>query len=154
VSQDRTIPGRPGPRALRKNRVEEGEARCGGLLTPSRESEDCTYFFLEVVRAREHDYLREESSFMRKMRGFLAYHRDGGLRRRWKVSNFRVVTVAPTRPRAANLCPKMTDARMSFKRFWFTDLSQFSIDQPDRILTQIILTPKDHIGGLLYSFRD
>ena len=79
---------------------------------------------------------------------------SGGHQRRWKVSNFRVVTVAPTRARAANLCRKMTNAGMSFKRFWFTDLSQISIDQPDRILGQIFLTPKDHKSGTFYSFRD
>jgi len=43
---------------------------------------------------------------------------------------------------------------MSSKRIWFTDLSETSLEKPERILAQIFSTPKDHSGGPLYSFRD
>lgn len=62
-----------------------------------------TYFFLEIVRSRESDYRRGQSYFMRKMEAFVAYHRQGKHTARYGISNFRVITVTPTKQRALEL---------------------------------------------------
>ena len=118
------------------------------------EEQNTTYFFLEIVRSRESDYRRGESYFMRKMQAFLAYHRQGKHTARYGISNFRVITVTPTKQRALNLCEKLQKAGFAFKRFWFTDLSPISVDEPARILEKVFFTPKDFQDGALYSFRD
>ena len=74
--------------------------------------------------------------------------------RRYGISNFRVITVTPTKQRALNLCEKLRKAGLAFKRFWFTDLDSLSADKPTGILERIFFTPKDFEEGTLYSFRD
>jgi hypothetical protein len=39
-------------------------------------------------------------------------------------------------------------------RFWFTDLTAVSPDEPVRILEKIFLTPKDFEAGILHGFGD
>ncbi len=118
------------------------------------EGQNTTYFFLEVVRSRESDYRRGESYFMRKMHGFLAYYREGGHSARYGIANFRVITVTLTKQRALNLCRKLQDAGLASKRFWFTDLSAISTNEPSRILEKVFVTPRDFREGALYSLRD
>src|SRR5713101_206040 len=78
------------------------------------EGQNTTYFFLEIVRSRESDYRRGQSYFMRKMEAFLAYHRQGKHTARYGITNFRVVTVTPTKQRALNLCEKLQKAGFAF----------------------------------------
>jgi len=118
------------------------------------EGQNTTYFFLEMVRSRESEYERQQSYFMRKMEAFLAYHRQGKHTARYGISNFRVVTVTPTRKRAENLCRKLANAGLTSARLWFTYLASISPDDPMRMLGKIFLTPKDPQDGPLYSFRD
>ncbi len=118
------------------------------------EGQNTTYFFLEVVRSRESDYRQQDSYFMRKMRAFLAYHRQGKHSARYGIANFRVITVTPTKQRAMNLCEKLRKAGLAFKRFWFTDLGAISPEYPARILKKLFSTPKDFEEGALYSFHD
>src|SRR5216683_1562587 len=99
-----------------------------GLKDPEKpEGQNTTYFFLEIVRSRESDYERQQSYFMRKMEAFVAYHRQGKHTARYGISNFRVITVTPTKQRAQNLCQKLRNAGLAFKRFWFTDLDAVSL---------------------------
>src|SRR6202162_3753228 len=115
------------------------------------EEQNTTYFFLEVVRSRESDYERQQSHFMRKMHAFVAYHREGKHTARYGISNFRVITVTPTRQRALNLCQKLQKAGLAFNRFWFTDLGSISTDEPSRILEKVFFTPKDFEEGTRYG---
>lgn len=118
------------------------------------EGQNTTYFFLEVVRSRESDYHRQQSYFMRKMHAFLAYHTQGKHRERYGIGNFRVITVTPTKQRAINLCRKLNNAGLGFKRFWFTSMESMSMEEPARVLDKIFFTPKDFEEGTLYGFRD
>ncbi len=118
-----------------------------------RENENTNYFFLELVRSRESDYQRQQSYFMRKMRAFLAYYRQGRHTARYGIKNFRVLTVTPTPQRAFNLCEKLERNGLAFKRFWFTDLSAVDPDNPGRVLEEIFFTPKDFREGIRYSLR-
>lgn len=69
------------------------------------------------------------------------------------ITNFRVITVTPTRQRALNLCEKLRSLGFASKRFWFADLDAISTDE-SRILAKIFFTPNDFDEGALYSFRD
>ena len=117
------------------------------------EGQNTTYFFLEMVRSRESEYERQQSYFMRKMEAFIAYHRQGKHTARYGITNFRVITVTPTRQRAMNLCQKLQKAGISSKRFWFTDFGSVSTEEP-RILEKVFFTPKDFELEALYSLRD
>jgi hypothetical protein len=46
------------------------------------------------------------------------------------------------------------NADLSFKRFWFTDLTEVSPGEPGRILEKIFFTPTDMDEGAVYGFRD
>jgi hypothetical protein len=116
------------------------------------EGQNTTYFFLEIVRSRENEYQGGQSSLMRKMKAFLAYYRQGKHTARYGITNFRVITVTPTKQRALNLCQKLQDTGLAFKRFWFTDLGAISPDEPTRFLEKMFFTPKDFQDGALYSF--
>jgi hypothetical protein len=122
-------------------------------LTKS-EGQNTTYFFLEIVRSRESDYQSQQSYFMRKMDAFVAYHSQGKHTARYGITNFRVITVTPTKQRALNLCHKLHKAGLAFNRFWFTDLDSVSADEPTGILKKLFFTPKDFHEGVLYSLRD
>src|SRR5258708_14285325 len=118
------------------------------------EGQNTTYFFLEVVRSRESDYREQQSYFMRKMRAFLAYYQQGKHTARYGISNFRVITVTPTKQRAVNLCHKLRNAGLASQRFWFTDLSVISPDDPARFLERVFFTSKDFCEGAVYGFRE
>lgn len=118
------------------------------------EGQSTSYFFLEIVRARESDYRNGESYFMRKMEAFAAYHREARHTERYGIANFRVITVTPTKQRALNLCRKLAEAGLASARFWFTDFAALSNGTPGRILENIFYTPRDFEGGTRYRFRD
>jgi len=118
------------------------------------DGQNTTYFFLEMVRSRESEYERQQSYFMRKMEAFLAYHREGKHTARYGISNFRVITVTPTRKRALNLCEKLQRAGLASARFWFTDIASVCPDEPGGILENIFFTPRDFEDGVFYGFRD
>ena len=82
------------------------------------------------VRPRESDYRKGESYFMRKMAAFAAYHRQGRHTARYGMSNFRVITVTPTRQRALNLCEKLQKVGLASSHFWLTDFGEISPDNP------------------------
>lgn len=106
------------------------------------------------VRPRESDYRKGESYFMRKMAAFAAYHRQGRHTARYGMSNFRVITITPTRQRAENLCRKLAGAGLASGRFWFTDLAAVSSDESGGMLEKIFFTPRDIAAGVLHSFGD
>lgn len=99
------------------------------------------HFFLEMVRAREHSYERGESAIVRKLRGYEVYARQGRHQETWGIPNFRVLTVTPTAQRAANLCAKLVAAELNVKRFFFTDLTCYSLETPASVLRPIWRTP-------------
>jgi protein involved in plasmid replication-relaxation len=118
------------------------------------EGQNTTYCFLEVVRSRESDYQAQQSYFMRKMHAFMAYHRQGKHVARYGISNFRVITVTPTKQRALNLCEKLRNAGLTSKRFWFTDLAAVCNEDRAEILEKVFFTPQDYQDGALYGFRE
>jgi len=118
------------------------------------DGQNTMYFFLEMVRSRESEYERQQSYFMRKMEAFIAYHRQGKHTARYGISNFRVITVTPTKQRALNLCRKLAEAGLASARFWFTDIASVCPDEPMRILGNVFFTPKDFHEGVLCSLRD
>jgi hypothetical protein len=115
-----------------------------------------TYFFFEYERSRATGHIRGESSFIRKMRAYEAYHRAGKDRERWGIPNFHVITVAATRERAVNLCRSMTNVNPPIlsRRFWFTDADHIALDRPAEILEGIFFAAKEHAQEALYSLRD
>ncbi len=140
--------------------VEDGSRRLSvnpdayfGLKDRERpEGQNTYYFFLEIERTGENDFHHQQSNFLRKCIAYLQFHRQGRHTARYGISNFRVVTLTPTKQRAVNLCHKLRKAGLAFKRFWFTDLSPVSLDEPARILDRVFFTPKDFQAGSLYSF--
>ncbi len=123
---------------------------------PEDRSMNC--FFLEYERSRPHSHGKYggDSNFIRKARGFLAYHEHGRHTQRYRIQNFRVVTITPTRERAENLCRSMAEAKegdLKRKRFWFTDETHISLERPAEILEKIFFTPDDFARGILYSLR-
>jgi hypothetical protein len=118
------------------------------------ERQNTTYFFLEMVRSRESEYEDQQSYFMRKIEAFVAYHHEGRHTSHYGITNFRVITVTPTRQRALNLCQKLRNAGFASKRFWFTDLAAVTLEEPTRILEKVFVTPKDFQEGALYSLSD
>lgn len=114
--------------------------------------QNTNYFFLEMVLARESKYENKESYFVRKMRAYFEYAKQNRHRERWGIPNFRVITIVPTYQRAVNLCSKLREVELNFKRFWFTDFSRYSLQRPEGILERIFITPKDHDESALYSF--
>ena len=91
---------------------------------------------------------------MRKMRAFHEYAQQKRHEARRGIGKFREVSVVPTKERAANLCRKVGESSLAFERFWFTDLSRYSLDSPADILGKIFTTPRDYRQGVLYSFLD
>ena len=65
---------------------------------------------------------------MRKMRAYQGYAQRRKHEERWGIADFRVVSVVPTKERAVNLCRKLGEGELAFKRFWFTDFSRYSIN--------------------------
>lgn len=118
------------------------------------EGQNTTYFFLEIVRSRESEYEQQQSNFMRKMQAFVAYHAQGKHRERYGIGNFRVITIAPTRQRALNLCEKLRNAGLSSKRFWFADLATVCNEDRAGILEKVFFTSQDYQDGVLYGFRE
>jgi len=90
---------------------------------------------------------------MRKMRAFQEYAQQKKHEARRGIGSF-LVSVVPTRERAVNLCRKVGEGGLAFKRFWFTDFSRYSLDRPAQILEKIFITPRDYRQGVLYSFLD
>jgi hypothetical protein len=111
----------------------------------------CRYFFLEMVNARESKYEAGESYLVRKFRAFQKYFEQKRHVAAWDIADFRVVTVLPTAERVTNLCEKLEAAGLGFKRFWLTDLTAYSLEQPEQILGKIFRTPRDFRSGTLYS---
>jgi hypothetical protein len=90
---------------------------------------------------------------MRKMEAYSAYHRQGKHSARYGISNFRVITVTPTKQRALNLCEKLRKTGLASNRFWFRDMAAVSPDEPARLLDNVFFTPKDAEEGTRYGFR-
>ncbi len=81
-------------------------------------------------------------------------HRKGKDTLRYGITNFRVITVTPTKQRALNLCQKLWNAGFASNQFWFTDCHAVSLDEPAKILDKVFFTLKDFNEGVLYGFRD
>lgn len=105
--------------------------------------QNTTHFFLEYERSRPTGHEGGDSNFIRKMRGFIEYHQNGCHAKRWGIPNFYVLTITPTKERALNLCYAMLKHHLRFRRFWFTDASQVSLERPSNILHNVFLTPRD-----------
>jgi hypothetical protein len=109
-----------------------------------RRGELSYYFFLEVEQGKETDYVRGESSRMKKVRAYFEYANAKKHIETWGIQNFRVIFLLPTWQRAKNFRDKVAE-QFPFRRFWIT-----SMDYQD-ILGKIFLNPKDET---LHSFLD
>lgn len=130
------------------------------LRNNTKPSENNTaYFFLEVELSRQSEYKNGESGFVQKMRNYTDYAYGNRSPRHLNVPEgaefrFRVITVTPTMERSLNLCEKLREADFRTKRFWFTQRSAYSLDQPEAVLQKIFFTPKDFTTGNLYSIAE
>jgi hypothetical protein len=106
---------------------------------------ELTYsYFLEVERLKETDYVKGESSRMKKVRAYFEYANAKKHTEKWGIPNFHTIFLLPSARMAKNFRNKVAK-EYPYKRFWMT-----SVDYQD-ILGKIFLNPRDET---LHSFLD
>lgn len=113
------------------------------------------YFFVEMEAGRPHSFEEGESNLLQKIRNYRAYQElnlspthDG------QTFRFRVIFVLPTLQRCLNFCSKVQEAHLATKAVWITASSVYSLQQPERVLEKIFVTPRDFAQQALYSLAD
>lgn len=95
-----------------------------------------SYFKLLLATGTSHFFLEQDmgtmqlARFKSKIWAYLAYYQSGLSQERFGTKKFRVLTVASTAQRAANL-KAATEVAGGESRFWFTDLAQI---RPETVL--------------------
>ena len=96
------------------------------------------------------------AGFLKKMRAYWNWWRQGGHTKRFGTKSFRVLTIAKTEKRKENL-RKITkgadDRRRGSLMFWFTSGENYNIQNPENILGPIWQTPKDDGFHNLLEYR-
>jgi hypothetical protein len=115
------------------------------------EGQNCRYYFVEIERSGQAKYEAGESSLIRKCRQFQSYAEQKRQTTVWGIRDFRLLVVLPTAQRVENLCEKLEEAELGFKRFWITDARSHSLDEPTKVFGKIFRTPRDFRAGTLYS---
>lgn len=101
------------------------------------------HFMLEADRST-----MTQERLQNKIVAYWNYLQSGRQEQRYGMKNFRVVTVTLTEERAANLAQLTVDVTPpQFRKFFlFTSLKQFSLENPQPILKDIFITPRDLNG--------
>ncbi|MEM2915244.1 MAG: replication-relaxation family protein [Candidatus Bathyarchaeia archaeon] len=100
------------------------------------------HFFLEADRST-----MTNARFLGKLRAYWLWWKQGG-QKGLGVDNFRVLTITKTRQRMENLVElarRVDDSGKSSYMFWFTTEDNYQLEQPETILQDIWLTPKDKL---------
>lgn len=99
------------------------------------------YFFLEADQST-----MTNARFLKKMRAYWNWWRQGRHTKKFGIKSFRVLTIAKTEKRKENL-RKMTkgadERRKGSLMFWFTSEQNYSLRESKSILEPIWQTPKD-----------
>ena len=99
------------------------------------------FFFLEADRST-----MTNARFLRKLRAYWLWWKQGGHRRRFGIESFRVLTITRTERRKENLrrvAKKADDRQIGSLMFWFTSEERYDIRDPRTILGEIWQTPRD-----------
>jgi hypothetical protein len=103
--------------------------------------------FLEADRAT-----MTEERFTNKLRMYWRHNREKRFQESLGVSYFRVLTIAPNKTRAKNLCLAAKDAddkREGSLMYLFLSEAQYSLTKPEAILSMIWTSPKGEGHGIL-----
>lgn len=97
------------------------------------------HFFLEADRSSA-----THTRFRDKIRAYWHYLDQGLHMKKFKIRNFRVITVTLTQQRARNLCDLAASIlpERARKYYLFTSLKNFSLENPVSILGSVYLSPK------------
>jgi hypothetical protein len=98
------------------------------------------HFFLEADRSTT-----THQRFERKLRAYWHYFNAGLHQKKYGIKSFRVATVTLTDDRAKGLCVAAANVvPPQAKRFYlFSSAKRFSIDNPQTILGDVFMTPRD-----------
>src|SRR5262249_16683610 len=119
--------------------------------TENPEKPATTCFVHETVISSEAKHQPFDTDFVLKLRVFEEYARQGRALAKWGFRDFWVTTTMPTTARSENMCAKLRAQGLNHKKFWFTDYSRYSLDDPGRVLGKIFATPYDYTQPVLYS---
>ncbi|RJR32822.1 MAG: hypothetical protein C4567_17820 [Deltaproteobacteria bacterium] len=95
------------------------------------------FFFLEADRAT-----MTAERFLRKLKAYLAWWKQGGSKRKLGAEHFRILTVTPSEKRRDNLREAATKIKPG-GMFWFASEKQYSVGTPESIFGSIWLNAKD-----------
>jgi len=99
------------------------------------------FFFLEADQST-----MTNARFLKKMRAYWRWWKDGRHTKRFGIKAFRVLTITKTKQRKENLrkiTKKADDRQVGSFMFWFTSEENYSLQRPESILEPIWQTPKD-----------
>lgn len=100
------------------------------------------YFFLEADRST-----MTNARYYNKMRAYWLWWKQG-LSKKLDMESFRVLTIAKTNQRMENLIKvtkQVYDSQKGSYMFWFSAIENCQLDQPEGVLKNIWLTPKDEV---------
>ncbi len=105
------------------------------------------HFFLEIDRST-----MPHTAFREKIRAYRHYREQGRHAKKLKIKSFRVLTVTMTDARAKNLCD-LAAAMLpegARKHFLFAAADNYSLKDPNPILGEIYLSPRDNGHNVTY----
>lgn len=102
---------------------------------------DLMYFFLEADRGT-----MTNKRFLRKMRGYWKWWKQGKHKKTFGIEAFRVLTVTYSERRKKNLretTQAADDRNIGSSMFWFTSKERFDLEEPETILEPIWQIPRN-----------
>lgn len=100
------------------------------------------FFYLEADRST-----MTNDRFMKKLKAYWTWWKQGGSQKKHKIEGFRVLTVTRSEQRRDNLrevAKQASPGKTGSGMFWFACEKDYSIDNPESILGEIWLTSKDN----------
>ncbi|MEW6680032.1 MAG: replication-relaxation family protein [bacterium] len=110
------------------------------------------FFTIEDEKSRLHFFLEADQStminkrFLQKMKGYWYYWKEQGCYNKYKIKNFRVLTITKSKERMENLkriTRNADEKKQGSTLFWFTCEKNYSLKEPSNILKPIWETAKE-----------
>jgi len=102
---------------------------------------DLLHYFLEADRST-----MSQDRFLKKMRAYWQYWREGKQEEKLNISKFRVLTLTISQERKGNLraiAKRAGETRQGSEMFLFACEKDYNLDKPDSVLKPIWQSPKD-----------
>jgi len=114
------------------------------------ESAERRYFFLEADRGTTTNI-----TFQKKIQAYSAYYKQSLFMKKYDVPTraFRVITITESEERAENLCKASKEILQKDTNnfYYFTPISNFSLDEPASIFQKVFTSPLDWKTKKRYS---